>query len=88
MTLDKEETALVEFGRNIENWKTLNVHCAENTTHEQVFVNIDDTYQSREDDIGIAIENEEEVFGTDCNDQTYQIFPPINRKTPGTRPIF
>jgi hypothetical protein len=83
MQLTRQQTALVEQGRNLDFWRLLNHYLPENSEGEDIYLEIDAEYQALESQI-----DEEEVMGTDANGESYILQPFPDRKPPITKPTF
>lgn len=84
MNLTREETALVELGRNLDFWRVLNQYFPENEECGNKYDSIETAYQDLEDAIEIA----GEATGINQDDEPYMVVIYTARKPKGTRPPF
>lgn len=82
--MTRQQTVLVELGRNLDFWCTLNHYLPDQSQCEDVYLEIDSEYQALEDDI----DENEGLPGVDENNEVYTVLPYTNRKPPITRPTF
>lgn len=88
LNLTREETAKLEYGRNLATWPVMNHYFPEYSPHEECYTIPEEEYQDIEDNVEAAINNNDEVWGINENNETYTVVIYTNRKPKGTRPPF
>lgn len=89
MQLTRRQTAYYEFNRLIGNFQVISEKLPENDSAlDDIFNEIDQETEDIFITVSAAIENEETVYGTDENNESYILVPIPDRKPPSRPPSF